>query len=1265
MLKSGCNPLGGHSAHDALKVILYPFTLLFIGGLSRYYAPFLRIPFTVVQLVIGVALGVIATHFEGALGALGESAFMMKDLDPHLLLHIFLPALIFESAFTTDWHVFTAVKNTCLLLAGPGLLMATFLTGAATKVAIYPEWSWELCLLFGALLSATDPVAVVAVLKELGVKESLSVTIEGESLLNDGVAVVVFVLFFPFVSESRDFDETPLSILVAFLRMAVLAIFYGAASGYAVATWLSYIFNDGTLEVTITIFTTYLLYFVAEFYIGTSGVLSVVAFGLYFASINDTCISPEQTEAVEAVWDMLSFCGNTLLFGLTGFAIGTFDFSSVSTYDWSMLLVLYIVCTIARSLVFTLAYPLVSGGAYGMTQGDCVVSIWGALRGAVGLALGLMVYVDASGPGKTEAEKDAGAKVLFHTCGIVVLTLIVNSTSIEQLLDKLGYTFVPPQQEKVMQLALQQLHEVAEQEIELLQKDPLLSCANWDHIRSVIFTNKDRGIKEDENLSVEEKEEMVEEVTIAHTVAESRRRFLLAVKAGYRKLFETGIVSSGALRHLLEANECAYDERYNLSIEWKALLHNVPFLRYIAMDTEHAELEHQHKMEKDRYVRKLNLHKLSHIAIERAQAQRANWFTWMADLYVKQTEEDDLGEKRKGLLSWFLKQILAQHVCLCCNMVSGFLHVREESMDAIVKFLRTHGDTENSIGSEHGHADSDAVFEAQHKWLPALRGMVHQDMNTATKVLLRCQELFPDLAAKSETLIGGRQTINIQRITVQKLSEEGLLDDEEENKILQHLDSKIKRSRIWLPPTSESVSQQKEILLHGLAWLEPLGAYVGVGAHVQHKKVINGRVYINDLVKHDTFKKLLLHTKTLNFSKLGSHILEAGSKANAVFIVARGSVEVVIPNNEKDNVAAQKTGIDSKVKDIERKIEQGKEEMSSNGLRLLNLGRGAPFNLMAFLTETAAPFMIRTSSRICRIFAINGDFINSNPDIKRALWQYAASEMATPILRKESPWSEWAPTSLRRSVASWNVRIIGNDSKNQKNGNAIAVHFKRPVLLLTGSATQPQHEHLDDDVDEDHDFENEKSILLRAPCVMRSQDSKMPNAHYIVWIASGSRIYCKSNAVVGIISTAKDMKEAHVTRSQSNRMCKDIEAAWDKENVKHMAKTMMTMMTSELASNSEDTDDQITKTLEDMRHAHHEARTHHTKLNAIVESKHPEAKVQVLQTKKRSKRQWNKSINNALKGSVLSKVAPETLPTSKNTDWVIEEDDNGDPPGFL
>ena len=131
----------------------------------------------------------------GGLGTLSTSITMWAHMDPHLLLFAFLPALLFGDAMGLNKHLATKCFSPCLLLAGPGVLVGCAMTGAAAFYIFPYGWNWMFSLAFGSILAATDPVAVVALLKALGASPKLTMLITGESLMNDGAAIVMFNLF--------------------------------------------------------------------------------------------------------------------------------------------------------------------------------------------------------------------------------------------------------------------------------------------------------------------------------------------------------------------------------------------------------------------------------------------------------------------------------------------------------------------------------------------------------------------------------------------------------------------------------------------------------------------------------------------------------------------------------------------------------------------------------------------------------------------------------------------------------------------------------------------------------------------------------------------------------------------------------------------------------------------------------------------------------------------------------------------------------------
>lgn len=172
--------------------------------------------------------------------------------------------------------------------------------------------------MFGSIISATDPVAVVALLKELGASKKLSTMIEGESLFNDGTAMVCFLVF---LDMATGIDKTAGDVIVDFLRLALGGCAVGLAGGLIVQTWLLYIFNDYVLETNLLIFSSYLLFYLAEYW-KCSGILAIVVFGIYMALVGRLYISPESEHANHHVWGYIGFIAETLIFMFAGLTMG-------------------------------------------------------------------------------------------------------------------------------------------------------------------------------------------------------------------------------------------------------------------------------------------------------------------------------------------------------------------------------------------------------------------------------------------------------------------------------------------------------------------------------------------------------------------------------------------------------------------------------------------------------------------------------------------------------------------------------------------------------------------------------------------------------------------------------------------------------------------------------------------------------------------------------------------------------------------------------
>lgn len=189
-------------------------------------------------------------------------------------------------------------------------------------ILMYPddELNWYEALTLGCVLSATDPVAVVALLKELGASVRFNTLVEGESLLNDGTAMVFFALF---LDLAKGNEATVTKVLFNFVRTSIGGPLLGLAFGFGMSYWIKRIIRDNVLSVTVTVIGAYLCFWVAEFtFLKVSGILSIVTLGLYMSAVGKRKIYPDSEHAMHDVWSFLQYNCETIIFIITGAVVG-------------------------------------------------------------------------------------------------------------------------------------------------------------------------------------------------------------------------------------------------------------------------------------------------------------------------------------------------------------------------------------------------------------------------------------------------------------------------------------------------------------------------------------------------------------------------------------------------------------------------------------------------------------------------------------------------------------------------------------------------------------------------------------------------------------------------------------------------------------------------------------------------------------------------------------------------------------------------------
>ncbi|KAK4484112.1 hypothetical protein RD792_011332 [Penstemon davidsonii] len=418
------------SSNPTDAVIFVGISLL-LGIASRHALRGTRVPYTVALLVLGVGLGALEYETHHRLGKIGNGIRLWANIDPDLLLAVFLPALLFESSFSMEVHQIKRCIFQMFLLAGPGVLISTFLLGSALKLAFPYNWSWKTSLLLGGLLSATDPVAVVALLKELRASKKLSTIIEGESLMNDGTAIVVYQLFYRMVL-GWSFSW---GALIKFLSQVCLgAVGIGLAFGIASVLWLGFIFNDTVIEITLTLAVSYIAYFTVLYLDHiTLRVLSVRKISrkhsvLLFLTTQMMLFSLKPTEHGDGV--IIDAFNSGVVIAESVLRSG--NIFETHEHSWGYLFLLYVFVQVSRMATVGILFPFLQYLGYGLDWKEAIILVWSGLRGAVALSLSLSVK--RTSDSSSYISSDTGALFVFLTGGIVFLTLIVNGSTTQFVL---------------------------------------------------------------------------------------------------------------------------------------------------------------------------------------------------------------------------------------------------------------------------------------------------------------------------------------------------------------------------------------------------------------------------------------------------------------------------------------------------------------------------------------------------------------------------------------------------------------------------------------------------------------------------------------------------------------------------------------------------------------------------------------------------------------------------------------------------------------
>jgi monovalent cation:H+ antiporter, CPA1 family len=341
----------------------------------------------------------------------------VPQLNPDLLLFALLPPLLFEAAFRIDDRELRVLARPLLVLAVPGTFLTAILVGAALAVLL--QIPLLAAFLFGSIVAATDPVAVVPVFRRLGAPRHLSVIAEGESLVNDGVAITLYTAF---LGLALGGSTAPTAAVELFLRQAVGGVVLGCFLGFAALAVTSLI-DDYLLEMTLSTALAYGSYLAAQ-NAGMSGALACVSAGVIHGSLGRGAgMTEANRRLIDDLWEYFGFLANALVFLLLGLTV---DLLSLTQHAAAIGVAIAVVI-VARAAVID-GLRLVPGGAVAHSAAERALLTWGGLRGALTAALALALL-------PTTPARDLLVALAF---GVVLFTLVVQGATLPLVVRRLG-----------------------------------------------------------------------------------------------------------------------------------------------------------------------------------------------------------------------------------------------------------------------------------------------------------------------------------------------------------------------------------------------------------------------------------------------------------------------------------------------------------------------------------------------------------------------------------------------------------------------------------------------------------------------------------------------------------------------------------------------------------------------------------------------------------------------------------------------------------
>lgn len=509
--------------------------LFVIASIVAVAARRLDLPYTIALMAVGLGLG--SLHLLNP-----------PHLTQELLYAIFLPPLIFEAAIHLKASDMAKDILPISVLVIPGVVLSTLVTAAVMiPVSIHftqiDTITWPLGILFGAAVAATDPVAVVALFKKLGVPRRLRILLESESLLNDGTSIVVFILALHFLQgELGTVRET----LIDFCKIVGLGLLVGSVVGVLTSV-VTRRLDDAMVTITLSTVAAYGSFLIAD-RLGVSGVMSTVAAGLITGNRGfSQTLFPSIRIATETFWEYIAFAMNSLIFLLMGFAINL----QMLWELWPIVLIAYFSVLVARFSVVNFTWILFYPTRFRFPYRWSLILSWGGLRGALSMVLALSIP-DSLG------FKEVIVTLVF---GVVLISVFLQGLTMIPLMRLAGL---------VSPLSGLKEYEVVKTEVALLQE----SLDEIDHMqkRRLLHAQSAEKLKEEFATQLEQYEHQLDEMEPdreamqTEEILRTKRRLLMEQKSQLLDMYQNGSISFEAYETLQTQIDTKLLELENMGI---------------------------------------------------------------------------------------------------------------------------------------------------------------------------------------------------------------------------------------------------------------------------------------------------------------------------------------------------------------------------------------------------------------------------------------------------------------------------------------------------------------------------------------------------------------------------------------------------------------------------------------------------------------------------------------------------------------------------